>query len=62
MLEVDNGTYECNYYPVSSGQYLVAISWGGHSIPRRSEFISGGGGRRGGLSGIWTECVQIIVD
>lgn len=44
MLEVDNGTYECNYYPVSSGQYLVAISWGGHSIPRRSEFISGGGG------------------
>ncbi|XP_075900104.1 filamin-C-like isoform X3 [Nelusetta ayraudi] len=34
VLEVDNGTYECNYYPVSSGQYLVAISWGGHSIPR----------------------------
>lgn len=35
MLEVDNGTYECNYYPVSRGQYLVAINWGGHSIPRR---------------------------
>lgn len=43
MLEMDNGTYECNYYPVSAGQYLVAISWGGHSIPRRSDFISGGG-------------------
>lgn len=53
MLEVDNGTYECNYYPVSRGQYLVAISWGGHSIPRRSEFINGGGGL--------TQCLEMKI-
>lgn len=53
---MDNGTYECNYYPVTIGQYLVAISWGGHSIPRRSEF-SNGGGKREQL----TECFEIKI-
>lgn len=35
VLEMENGLYECNYYPVMAGKYIVTITWGGHSIPRR---------------------------
>lgn len=35
VLELDSGVYECNYYPVMRGRYVVTITWGGHSIPRR---------------------------
>ncbi|XP_028307385.1 filamin-C [Gouania willdenowi] len=34
VLQKDNDLFECNYYPVHSGQYLVTITWGGHNIPR----------------------------
>uniref|UniRef100_A0A3Q3J7Y0 Calponin-homology (CH) domain-containing protein n=1 Tax=Monopterus albus TaxID=43700 RepID=A0A3Q3J7Y0_MONAL len=34
VLEMENGLYECNYYPIMTGRYMVTISWGGHSIPR----------------------------
>lgn len=35
VLEMDNGLYECNYYPIKTGKYIISITWGGHSIPRR---------------------------
>lgn len=35
VLELDSGVYECNYFPVMRGRYVVTITWGGHSIPRR---------------------------
>lgn len=35
VLEMENGLYECNYYPVMAGKYIVTVTWGGHSIPRR---------------------------
>ncbi|XP_037316973.2 filamin-C isoform X1 [Pungitius pungitius] len=34
FLEVENGTFECNYYPILTGKYVVIITWGGHAIPR----------------------------
>uniref|UniRef100_A0A3Q1HD57 Filamin C, gamma b (actin binding protein 280) n=1 Tax=Acanthochromis polyacanthus TaxID=80966 RepID=A0A3Q1HD57_9TELE len=34
VLEMENGVYECNYYPIMTGKYVVTITWGGHSIPR----------------------------
>ncbi|XP_074554006.1 filamin-C-like isoform X12 [Halichoeres trimaculatus] len=34
VLEMENGLYECNYYPIMTGKYIVTITWGGHSIPR----------------------------
>ncbi|XP_071358744.1 filamin-C-like isoform X7 [Trachinotus anak] len=34
VLEMENGVYECNYYPIMTGKYVVNITWGGHSIPR----------------------------
>ncbi|XP_041819437.1 filamin-C isoform X7 [Chelmon rostratus] len=34
VLEMENGIYECNYYPIVTGKYQVTITWGGHSIPR----------------------------
>uniref|UniRef100_A0A3Q3W141 Calponin-homology (CH) domain-containing protein n=1 Tax=Mola mola TaxID=94237 RepID=A0A3Q3W141_MOLML len=34
VLEMENGVYECNYYPIVRGKYLVTITWGGYSIPR----------------------------
>uniref|UniRef100_A0A3P8URD4 Filamin C n=1 Tax=Cynoglossus semilaevis TaxID=244447 RepID=A0A3P8URD4_CYNSE len=34
ILEMENGLYECNYYPVMKGKYVVTVTWGGHSIPR----------------------------
>ncbi|XP_029017551.1 filamin-C-like isoform X2 [Betta splendens] len=34
VLEMENGLYECNYYPIKTGRYMVSITWGGHSIPR----------------------------
>ncbi|KAG8005411.1 Filamin-C, partial [Nibea albiflora] len=34
VIEMENGIYECNYYPVMTGKYIVTITWGGHSIPR----------------------------
>lgn len=35
VLEMENGRYECNYYPIVRGKYIVTVTWGGHSIPRR---------------------------
>lgn len=35
VLEMENGLYECNYYPIKTGKYIISITWGGHSIPRR---------------------------
>ncbi|KAM4570007.1 filamin-C-like isoform 1-T1 [Odontesthes bonariensis] len=34
VLEMENGEYECNYYPIMMGKYIIGITWGGHSIPR----------------------------
>ncbi|XP_051275726.1 filamin-C isoform X10 [Dicentrarchus labrax] len=34
VLEMENGMYECNYYPIMTGKYIITITWGGHSIPR----------------------------
>ncbi|XP_034019746.1 filamin-C isoform X1 [Thalassophryne amazonica] len=34
VQEMENGLYECYYYPIIAGKYIVSISWGGHSIPR----------------------------
>ncbi|XP_072233218.1 filamin-C-like isoform X6 [Leuresthes tenuis] len=34
VLEMENGEYECNYYPIMMGKYIISITWGGHSIPR----------------------------
>ncbi|XP_061815670.1 filamin-C isoform X1 [Nerophis lumbriciformis] len=34
MVEVDGGLYSCNYYPIVTGNYIIIITWGGHSIPR----------------------------
>ncbi|XP_073337082.1 filamin-C-like isoform X4 [Pagrus major] len=34
VLEMENGIYECNYYPIMTGKYIVIVTWGGHSIPR----------------------------
>ncbi|XP_030208982.1 filamin-C isoform X2 [Gadus morhua] len=29
-----DGVFDCDYYPVVVGKYLITITWGGHSIPR----------------------------
>ncbi|CAL8405191.1 unnamed protein product [Arctogadus glacialis] len=29
-----DGVFDCDYYPVVVGKYLITIHWGGHSIPR----------------------------
>ncbi|CAL8323139.1 unnamed protein product [Lota lota] len=34
VRSVGEGVYECDYYPVVMGKYLITITWGGHSIPR----------------------------
>ncbi|KAM3588274.1 uncharacterized protein V6R79_025306 [Siganus canaliculatus] len=34
VLEMENGVFECNYYPIVTGRYVVSVTWGGHSIPR----------------------------
>ncbi|XP_028249805.1 filamin-C-like isoform X4 [Parambassis ranga] len=34
VVEMENGLFECNYYPIVTGKYIVTISWGGQSIPR----------------------------
>ncbi|XP_044199005.1 filamin-C-like isoform X9 [Thunnus albacares] len=34
VLEMENGVFECNYYPIMTGKYTISITWGGHSIPR----------------------------
>uniref|UniRef100_A0ACB8FMS4 Uncharacterized protein n=1 Tax=Sphaerodactylus townsendi TaxID=933632 RepID=A0ACB8FMS4_9SAUR len=34
VREVGDGVYECDYYPVVAGKYVVSITWGGHAIPR----------------------------
>ncbi|XP_026218464.1 filamin-C isoform X9 [Anabas testudineus] len=34
VLEMENGLYECNYYPIKTGKYTISVTWGGHSIPR----------------------------
>lgn len=35
VLEMENGLYECNYYPIMTGIYIITAKWGGHGIPRR---------------------------
>lgn len=35
VREVGEGVYECDYYPVVPGKYVVSITWGGYAIPRR---------------------------
>ncbi|KAJ7329309.1 hypothetical protein JRQ81_015483 [Phrynocephalus forsythii] len=34
VREVGDGVYECDYYPVVPGKYVVSITWGGYAIPR----------------------------
>ncbi|XP_023206075.1 filamin-C isoform X3 [Xiphophorus maculatus] len=34
VMAMENGVYECNYYPVMAGKYIITITWGGHSVPR----------------------------
>ncbi|CAL8242354.1 unnamed protein product [Merluccius merluccius] len=34
VRSMGDGVYECDYYPVVVGKYLIVITWGGHSIPR----------------------------
>ncbi|XP_069085501.1 filamin-C isoform X6 [Pleurodeles waltl] len=34
IRELGDGVYECDYYPVVAGKYVVTITWGGHPIPR----------------------------
>ncbi|XP_062435521.1 filamin-C isoform X4 [Rhea pennata] len=34
VREVGDGVYECEYYPVVPGKYVVSITWGGYAIPR----------------------------
>ncbi|XP_068163366.1 filamin-C-like isoform X6 [Antennarius striatus] len=34
VLDMDSGMFECNYYPIVKGKYIVSITWGGHNIPR----------------------------
>uniref|UniRef100_A0A8D3CN02 Filamin C, gamma b (actin binding protein 280) n=1 Tax=Scophthalmus maximus TaxID=52904 RepID=A0A8D3CN02_SCOMX len=34
VLEMENGLYECNYYPIMTGIYIITAKWGGHGIPR----------------------------
>uniref|UniRef100_A0A8B9K1B8 Filamin C, gamma b (actin binding protein 280) n=1 Tax=Astyanax mexicanus TaxID=7994 RepID=A0A8B9K1B8_ASTMX len=34
VLDLGDGVYECDYYPIFTGKYTVIITWGGHAIPR----------------------------
>ncbi|XP_067325489.1 filamin-C isoform X6 [Anolis sagrei] len=34
VRDVGDGVFECDYYPVVPGKYVVSITWGGHAIPR----------------------------
>ncbi|XP_015274500.1 PREDICTED: filamin-C [Gekko japonicus] len=34
VRDVGDGVYECDYYPVVAGKYVVSITWGGYAIPR----------------------------
>lgn len=35
VQELGDGVYECDYYPIFPGKYIITITWGGHAIPRR---------------------------
>lgn len=35
VQELGDGVYECDYYPIFTGKYIITITWGGHAIPRR---------------------------
>lgn len=35
IRDVGDGVYECDYYPILPGKYVVTITWGGIAIPRR---------------------------
>lgn len=35
VREAGDGVFECEYYPVVPGKYVVTITWGGYAIPRR---------------------------
>uniref|UniRef100_A0A2I3H8K0 Filamin C n=1 Tax=Nomascus leucogenys TaxID=61853 RepID=A0A2I3H8K0_NOMLE len=34
VREAGDGVFECEYYPVVPGKYVVTITWGGYAIPR----------------------------
>lgn len=34
VREAGDGVFECEYYPVIPGKYVVTITWGGYAIPR----------------------------
>ncbi|KAM8813690.1 filamin-C isoform 3-T3 [Rhynchonycteris naso] len=34
VREAGDGVFECEYYPVLPGKYVVTITWGGYAIPR----------------------------
>ncbi|XP_075285684.1 LOW QUALITY PROTEIN: filamin-C [Opisthocomus hoazin] len=34
VRDAGDGVYECEYHPQVPGKYQVAITWGGHAIPR----------------------------
>ncbi|CAI9593987.1 unnamed protein product [Staurois parvus] len=34
IRDVGDGVYECDYYPIMAGKYVVTITWGGYAIPR----------------------------
>ncbi|XP_077196543.1 filamin-C isoform X2 [Paroedura picta] len=34
VRDAGDGVYECDYYPVVPGKYVVSITWGGYAIPR----------------------------
>uniref|UniRef100_A0A9J8A9C4 Filamin C, gamma b (actin binding protein 280) n=1 Tax=Cyprinus carpio carpio TaxID=630221 RepID=A0A9J8A9C4_CYPCA len=34
VQELGDGVYECDYYPIFTGKYIITITWGGHAIPR----------------------------
>ncbi|XP_043944575.1 filamin-C isoform X3 [Protopterus annectens] len=34
VRDAGDGVYECEYFPVVPGKYVVTITWGGHAIPR----------------------------
>uniref|UniRef100_A0A671S761 Filamin-C-like n=1 Tax=Sinocyclocheilus anshuiensis TaxID=1608454 RepID=A0A671S761_9TELE len=34
VQDLGDGVYECDYYPIFTGKYIITITWGGHAIPR----------------------------
>eukprot|EP00062_Callorhinchus_milii_P024157 gi/632983767/ref/XP_007908811.1/ PREDICTED: filamin-C [Callorhinchus milii] len=34
VRDVGEGVFECEYFPIVPGKYVVSITWGGHAVPR----------------------------